>query len=163
MWKDVEKAAISAVNDKKIIQLQYGLVFSFESGILFIKLPSGRRLAYYKAAVETDKRFNRPKLTYWGMDQVKKVWTKVDTYGGKLVENVIQAIARDCLAEALIRVDAAGYRIVSHGHDEIVTEVPIGQGSLEELNRIMGQPISWAEGLPVPADGFSGFYYKKDD
>ena len=163
LWKDVEKAAISAVRDKKIVQLQYGLVFSFESGILFIKLPSGRRLAYYKAAVETDKRFNRPKLTYWGMDQVKKVWTKIDTYSGKLVENLVQAIARDCLAEALIRVDAAGYRIASHVHDEIVCDVHIGQGSLEELNEIMGQPISWAPGLPVPADGFSGFYYKKDD
>ena len=465
LWKDVEKAAISAVKDKKVVQLQYGVKFSFESGILFIKLPSGRRLAYCKAAIENDTRFNRPKLTYWGMDQVKKVWSKVDTYGGKLVENClagdtlvltingwigikgvhkddllwdgiewvnhsgvvcngiqqtiklddigvtpghrvlteggwvvassceglnrsevslpdsnilcrfgrkeiimecplrlwkriyhacyrvredetevmwlqawgtdsrvtqnsqhvkssgvlgmeinggqmqttnasslaqlrskrdqsllsmgnkfrsflggygpdvqrrvnsgqegqqrrlftgelpldnteetmseqkgkrvckyslglcdvsrggrtvrdrndnsalpskkrvsgkpfvlsagreeqvydiinagprnrftvlgsngpfivhncIQAIARDCLAEALIRVDAAGYRIAAHVHDEIVCDVPLGWGSLEELNDIMGQPIKWAPGLPVPADGFSGFYYKKDD
>jgi len=163
LWKDVEKAAISAVKDRKVVQLQYGVTFSFESGILFIKLPSGRRLAYCKAAIENDTRFNRPKLTYWGMDQVKKVWSKVDTYGGKLVENVIQAIARDCLAEALIRVDAAGYRIAAHVHDEIVCDVPVGWGSLKELNEIMGQPIKWAPDLPTPADGFSGMYYKKDD
>ncbi len=155
-WYDVEKAAIIAVQDKTTVPLHHGLVFRYESGILFIKLPSGRRLAYVRA------RFDKPALTYEGAEQGTKQWSRVNTYGGKLVENIVQATARDCLAEAMLNVDAAGYRVVMHVHDEAVMEMPHGQGSLEEACEIMGRPIKWAPGLPMRADGFEASYYKKD-
>jgi len=162
-WYDVERAAIEAVRDKTAVHLHHGLVFSYESGIMFIRLPSGRRLAYVRPRIEIDERFNKPVLTYEGMDQTTKQWARLNTYGGKLVENIVQATARDCLAEAMLRVDAAGYRIVMHVHDEVVLEVPHGSsGSLEEVCEIMGQPIKWAPGLPLRADGFEADYYKKD-
>jgi len=98
------------------------------------------------------------------MDQVKKTWGRVPTYGGKLTENIVQAIARDCLAESLMQVDAAGYEIVMHVHDELVVEVPIGEQeeTLEEICRIMGRELSWAKGLPLRADGYITPYYKKE-
>ena len=89
-------------------------------------------------------------------------WGRIETYGPKLVENIVQATARDCLAEALLRLDQAGYKIVMHVHDEAVLEMPEGAGSLEEACEIMAQPLEWAPGLPLPADGFETEYYKKD-
>ncbi|MEW5952655.1 MAG: DNA polymerase [Bacillota bacterium] len=163
LWWDVEKAAFTAVREKQTVQMQYGLTFSYESGIMFIRLPSGRRLAYVRPKLENDDRFNKPKLTYEGTDQKTKQWGRTDTYGPKLVENIIQAISRDCLAEALLRVAAAGYKAVMHVHDEAVLEEPYGRGSLEDVCKIMSQPIKWAPGLPLGADGFEGVYYKKDD
>lgn len=160
LWRDVEDAAITAVKEKKPVQLQYSLTFIYESGCLFIQLPSGRRLAYIRPRVETDPRFNKDMLTYEGYEQGK--WGRLKTYGGKLVENIIQATARDCLAEAMLRLDAAGYKIVMHVHDEVVLEMPEGEGSLEEACEIMGQPLNWAPGLPLPADGFETNYYMKD-
>jgi DNA polymerase len=99
-------------------------------------------------------------LTYEGYEQGK--WGRLKTYGGKLVENIIQATARDCLAEAMLRLDAAGYKIVMHVHDEVVLEVPAGKGSLEEIEELMSRPISWAPGLPMKTDGFETDYYMKD-
>lgn len=162
-WRDAEKAAIEAVNEKKQVTLQHGLAFSYESGMMFIRLPSGRRLTYVRPRVEIDGRFNQPKLTYEGMDQVKKQWMRMPTYGGRLVENIVQATARDCLAEAMLRLDAEGYKIVMHVHDEVVLDVPHGFSTLEKACEITGQPIKWAPGLPMRADGFETDYYKKDD
>ena len=96
------------------------------------------------------------------MEQTTKSWTKIDTYGPKIVENVVQAIARDCLAEAMFNVTEAGYDIVMHVHDEIIMDVPEGFGSLEEVNEIFARPISWAQGLPLRADGYECSYYQKD-
>ena len=93
--------------------MQYGLTFSVESGILFIRLPSGRRLAYCKPRIEHDERFNKPKLTY-GRGAGTKQWGRINTYGPKLVGKLTQATARDCLAEAMLRPDAAGYKVVMH-------------------------------------------------
>lgn len=162
-WYDVERAALEAVREKKAVSLQHGLTFSYESGIMFIRLPSGRRLAYVRPRIENDPRFDKPVLTYEGTDQKTKQWGRLNTYGGKLVENIVQATARDCLAEAMLRLDEAGYRIVMHVHDEVVLEVPEGTGSLEEACEITGQAIPWAPGLPMRADGFETYYYKKDD
>lgn len=161
-WYTVGDAAIEAVSENKTVQLPHGIAFSLESGIFFAKLPSGRRLAYVRPRIEEDTRFNKPKLTYEGMDQVKKQWVRVSTYGGKLVENLTQAIARDCLAEALLRLDDAGYKIPMHVHDEVVLDVPHGSSTLEKACEITGQPIKWAPGLPMRADGFVTDYYKKD-
>ncbi|MBZ5212946.1 DNA polymerase [Bacillus paralicheniformis] len=160
-WYDVEAAAIKAVNEKTIVKLQHGLCFSCESGILFIQLPSGRRLAYANPKLEIDKRFGKKALTYEGKTTTGK-WGRLNTYGGKLVENIVQAAARDCLAVALMRLDEAGHKTVMHVHDEAVLDAPKGRDELEQVEAIMGRPISWAEGLPLTADGFVTNYYKKD-
>jgi len=96
------------------------------------------------------------------MDQIKKKWEKQRTYGGRLVENLVQAIARDCLAESLMRLDAEEYDIVMHVHDEVVLDVPIGTGSVDHVTEIMSRPIDWAPGLPLKAAGFECSFYQKD-
>ena len=105
-------------------------------------------------------RFGEPSLAYWGMDQQTKRWGETETYGGKLVENCVQAIARDCLAEAIERLEAAGYPVVFHVHDEVVIEAD--HGSLEEVVKIMSQPPAWAPDLPLNADGWTNPFFKKD-
>lgn len=158
LWHRVNRAAITAVQEKRSIKIDK-LEFIPEPGLLFIKLPSGRKLAYVRPQIRPGK-FGNDALSYEAYENGK--WGRTDTFGGKLVENIVQAIARDCLAEALLRVDAAGYRTVFHVHDEIVCDMPIGKGSVDELSEIMGQPIGWAPGLPLAADGFECDYYQKD-
>lgn len=159
-WYDVEEAAVQAVKERETQRVGV-LKFKVENGILFITLPSGRRLAYIRPRIEKDLRFDKDGLTYEGLG-LNKQWCRQKTYGGRLVENIVQGTARDCLAEAMLRIDAKGYNIVGHVHDEIITEVPEGQGSLEELCSIMGQGIPWASGLPLKADGFETRFYKKE-
>lgn len=160
LWWDVEEAAIRAVKDRTAVNMRYGLKFYYKSGVLFIRLPSGRSLVYVRPRIELDERFNKDKLTYEGVELGK--WCRIDTYGGKITENIVQAIARDCLAESLLRLDAAGYKIAFHVHDEVVLDVPYGFGSLKEVEAIMSQPIDWAPGLPLQAEGFESDYYMKD-
>jgi len=157
-WDTVDNAALEAVETGAPVTISHGIRFHVQHDILWITLPSGRKLAYYRPHIATN-RFGSPALKYWGMD---KIWTVQDTYGGKLVENIVQAIARDCLADAMLRLDAAGYKIVMHVHDEVVMEMPTGKGSLEEVNSIMGQAIPWAKGLPLTADSYETSFYKKD-
>lgn len=160
LWWAVEKAAIKAVRDKTPVEMRYGLEFQYKSGVLFVRLPSGRSLAYVRPKIELEERFNKEGVTYEGVNLGK--WCRIRTYGGRGVENIVQGIARDCLAEALLRLDKAGYKIAFHVHDEAVLDVPHGFGSLEEVNAIMGQPIAWAPGLPMRAEGFEADHYKKD-
>lgn len=162
LWRDAEEAAVKAIKWKTSVSLQHGIKLLYKSGMLLIRLPSGRSLAYARPRVEADIRFGKDKITFEGLDQTSKSWGRIDTYGGKIAENLTQAIARDCLAEAMLRLDRAGYKIVAHIHDEVVLDVPKGEGSLEEVNKIMSQPIDWAAGLPLNADGFEAEYYKKD-
>lgn len=158
-WKAVEKAALDAVRDKPST-LPHGLSFIKQSGILFIGLPSGRRLAYVKPKIGTN-RFGSPSLTYMGMNQTKKTWERLETFGGKLVENIVQAFARDCLAESITRLEDAGFEVNFHVHDEVVLDVEIGKSSAEEVAEIMGQLIDWAPDLPLRAEAYEGaFYYK---
>lgn len=154
-WADVEAAARETIKGKTSTISPQGVKFIYEPGVLFIELASGRRLAYPNPRVEPDG-----KITFDGVDNGK--WGRVDTYGGKLVENIVQATARDCLAEGLLRLHAAGYKIAFHVHDEVVLDVPIGQGSVEEVNAILSQPLPWAPDLPLRADGFECMYYQKD-
>ena len=130
-------------------------------GHLIIQLPSGRDLVYQNARIQKN-RFGLDAIKYQGMDQTTKQWGWQETYGGKLTENIIQSIARDLLADALLRLDAAGYKIAMHVHDECVLEMPYGQGSTEEVDQIMGQPIPWAAGLPLKAESYETEFYKKD-
>ncbi len=167
LWNDLEQGiAIAIQHGKKTGLDRYGkylLNFNVEKNIAFIKLPSGRRLAYVKPELQPHKRFEgKNEITYMGVDQMTRKWTRLSTYGGKLVENVVQAIARDCLAESLKRLHAAGLKVVMHVHDEVVLEVPIGVSSAEQVAEIMGEPIEWAPGLPLRADAFETDYYRKD-
>jgi DNA polymerase len=132
LWSEVEKAAITVVKGNTFAYVQQGIKVSFERGILFITLPSGRRLSYVRPRLEKDKRFNKDMITYEGTQQETKQWGRLSTYGGKLTENIVQAIARDCLADSMLRLQDAGYNIVMHVHDEVVLDVPNGFGSLEE-------------------------------
>lgn len=160
-WWDCDKAAKKAINERTTVIMQYGLKFIYDPGVLFIELPSKRRLSYIRPKIEEGK-YGSDVITYEGMEQTSKQWKRQETYGPKLVENIVQATARDCLAEALFNVDKAGYKTVMHVHDEIVMDVPKGFGSVEEVNEIFGKPISWAPGLPLKADGYECNYYMKD-
>ncbi|RRK35214.1 hypothetical protein EBB54_06770 [Schaedlerella arabinosiphila] len=157
-WWDVDKAAVEAVT--KRAKTRAGRIgFEYRSGILFVTLPSGRKLAYVKPRMAVNK-FGREGLTYEGILENKK-WGRIETYGPKLVENIVQGTARDLLAEAMLRVERKGYPIVMHCHDEIIAEVPEGSGSVEEMCEVMVVRPSWAEGLPLRADGYECPFYQK--
>ncbi|ARF67242.1 hypothetical protein B7C51_04535 [Paenibacillus larvae subsp. pulvifaciens] len=162
LWYAAESAAVAAVREKRTILLAHGVQYRYKSGILFADLPSGRSLAYVNPRIKPDPNFDKDGLVFDGMDQVKKKWMSHRTYGGRLVENLVQAIARDCLAVSLMRLDAEGYQTVMHVHDEVVLDVPIGTGSVEHVTEIMGQPIDWAPGLPLTTAGFECEFYQKD-
>ena len=158
-WWAVDDAAITAVRDKKTSRV--GRVsFEYKSGILFVTLPSGRKLSYVKPRMMLNK-FGREGLTYEGIGESKK-WMRLETYGPKLVENIVQAASRDILAEAMLRLEKEGFDIVCHVHDEVVLEVPDGKSSVEEVNEIMAVNPVWTEGLPLKAAGFESPFYKKD-
>ena len=161
LWQETEQAAKYAITRKTtcILQKPYcRIVFSYDRGYLFIELPSGRRLAYYGASVDNGR------LSFWGMDQTKKAWCRQDTYGGSLVENITQAVARDCLCDAMWRIHKAGHPVLMHVHDEIICEATDINATdvLEEMNRIMADPPKWAGELPLKGDGYVSKYYKKD-
>ncbi len=157
-WWDVDAAAIKAVTEKQKTKVGK-IIFEYRSGILFITLPSGRKLSYVKPRMAVNK-FGRDGLTYEGISENKK-WSRIETYGPKLVENIVQGTARDLLAEAMLRVEKKGYPIVMHCHDEIMAEVPEGTGSVDEMCEIMAVQPQWAEGLPLRADGYSCSFYQK--
>ena len=157
-WWDVDAAAIKAVTEKQKTKVGK-IIFEYKSGILFITLPSGRKLSYVKPRMAVNK-FGRDGLTYEGISENKK-WSRIETYGPKLVENIVQGTARDLLAEAMLRVEKKGYPIVMHCHDEIIAEVPEGIGSVEEMCEIMAVQPKWAEGLPLRADGYQCSFYQK--
>jgi len=158
-WWAVDEAAVTAVRDKKPSKV--GRVsFEYKSGILFVTLPSGRKLSYVKPRMMLNK-FGREGLTYEGIGESKK-WIRLETYGPKLVENIVQAASRDILAEAMLRLEKEGFDIVCHVHDEVVLEVPDGKSSVEEVNEIMAVNPVWTEGLPLKAAGFESPFYKKD-
>ena len=157
-WWDVDKAAVEAVT-KRTGTRAGRIGFEYRSGILFVMLPSGRKLAYVKPRMAVNK-FGRAGLTYEGILENKK-WGRIETYGPKLVENIVQGTARDLLAEAMLRVERKGYPIVMHCHDEIIAEVPEGSGSVEEMCEVMAVCPSWAAGLPLRADGYECPFYQK--
>ncbi len=159
LWTEVGNTAMKAIKEKTIVSLGK-LVFMYERGILFIRLPSGRRLSYIKPRIGTN-RFGGDSITYMGVGTSKK-WERLETFGGKLVENIVQAIARDLLASAMMNVANAGYDIVFHVHDEIIAEVPDGQGSVDEMCKLMSINPDWADGIPLSADGYECEYYRKD-
>lgn len=166
LWYSIEQAAVDTAASFRTNAVR-GLVFSYEydpiSGLEFmtVTLPSKRKL-YYPFPIIAENNFGKPAVHYMGQDGNSKRWGRLSTYGGKLTENIVQAIARDCLAVALERLDNAGYKTVMHIHDEAVIDCPADRADLEAVRGIMSRPIEWAQGLLLDADGFVSDYYKKD-
>ena len=169
LWRKVEDAALCAlrVGRCELTLPDCELQFTYEGDdpadqrFLTILLPSGRKLFYARPTTGIN-RFGNTALCYMGLNQVTRKWELTETYGGKLVENIVQAVARDCLAVNIERLEAAGYPIVFHVHDEIVAEVAAERADLSAICEIMSRPIPWAPGLPLRADGWVGNYYTKD-
>ena len=157
-WWDVDRAATTCVRDRVTAET-HGIRFLYQSGMMFIVLPSGRRLVYVKPKMGVN-RYGSESVTYEGVGEQKK-WLRLESYGPKFVENIVQATARDILVEAMRRLEAAGYQIVMHVHDEAVIEAPVDT-SLEDICAIMGQTPAWAEGLLLRADGYVCDFYQKD-
>lgn len=162
-WYDTENAVKEAIADRSTVQINKYLKAIYQSGILFIELPSGRRLAYVKPKVVDDARFpGASKITFQAVNETTWQWDEQDTYGGKLVENIVQAVARDCLAHAMLTLDSMDYQIVMHVHDEVVIEIDEDSNELKTVCELMSQEIPWAPGLPLRADGYECQYYQKD-
>lgn len=157
LWWDIDSVVKRVVKTRTKEEYK-SLVISYEKGILFIELPSKRRLAYPKAKIGMN-RFGGESIVYEGI-VVGNKWDKIESYGGKFVENIVQAIARDILAEAMMRLEKKGFNIVMHIHDEVVIESD--SSSVKEINEIMSIVPSWAPGLILDADGFESEFYKKD-
>lgn len=169
-WKKVEGAALATLRTGRpnaAGRVQFSLQGSADGHVfLTAALPSGRSLYYAHPGIGAGK-FGEA-VTYWGVSQSKRRWELLDTWGGKFTENIVQATARDILAEAIERLEAAGYPVVFHIHDEVVIEAEdLGDAEsngaqLRDIARIMGAPVSWAPGLPLKAEGWTDYYFKKD-
>lgn len=166
LWYSLENAALSVMRTGQPGGVK-GLILARESDIsngldfLTVTLPSGRKLFYVKPFL-AENDFGKEALHYYGMNQESKKWEKISSYGGKLTENVVQAIARDCLAETLRRLENHNIIPVMHVHDEVVLDESELLVNLKFVTELMGQPIIWAPGLPLKADGFVTSYYMKD-
>lgn len=158
-WYEIDRAAKTVVKEHRMSTVGRVSLF-YRSGMLMIKLPSGRCLSYVRPRM-TINRFGSESIDYEGIGASKK-WCRIETYGAKLCENIVQAVARDILAEAMLRLERSGFDIVCHVHDEVVLEVPEGVSSVDEVNRIMAEQPEWASDLPLAAAGFESSFYKKD-
>lgn len=175
LWNDVEDAAASVIQDGGVRWVPVGdgvltflLEIADERTFLTIALPSGRKLYYAEPHIGVN-RFGRPAVCYWGVNQTTRKWQPLETYGGKLVENITQAVARDCLAEAVERLEASGYRVVFHVHDEIIIDDDSAPEDPEARADLLGAVVeemkvnpSWAPSLPLNADGWTDVFYKKE-
>ena len=161
LWKTYDRAAKAAIAQKRTVRLKHGVSFYFKDGILFARLPSGRPIAYWGARICEGEYGDE--VRYFGVDQEKHKWGLLKTYGGKLVENIVQATARDCLAEKLIEATDRGYKIVAHVHDEMIIDVPRSdKDAAEDIDGMMAEPIDWAPGLPLKGGTYECDYYQKD-
>jgi len=166
-WRDIEKQCIKACLRKntRIIfpaaNTESKLLITCENDFLTIKLPSGRKLYYYKPQIHHDNKFDSPKLTYMGVDSYTRKWVRQSTYGGKLTENIVQAACRDILAEAMLRLENMGYPIVLTVHDEIVSEVKKTKGTLNGFCDIMSHVPKWCPSMPINVEGWEGQRFRK--
>ena len=158
-WWDVERAAIGTVQDHQTRAVQK-LTFEYYSGALWIALPSGRKLCYLNPRVEPNN-MARLSLSFEGVG-LNNHWQRQETYGGKIVENCTQAIARDILAESMLRMQQAGLNIVAHVHDEAIVEVPEGTWTVEQISDLMSVNPDWCQDMPLKAAGYlaPNYYYK---
>lgn len=165
LWYSLENAALEVMRTGQAIGIK-GLIIAREvdfdnnQDFLTITLPSSRKLFYAKPFIQKNE-MGREALYYRGINQETKKWENIPTYGGKLAENIVQAIARDCLAESLKRLELAGYQTCMHVHDEVILDVPKDKADLKVVTDIMGAPIKWAPGLLLRAEGYASEFYKK--
>ncbi len=165
LWYAVEEASIQTMLTAQP-QAIYGLIFALESDLVYgqsfltVRLPSGRKLFYPKPFLK-ENQFGKMAILYYTVGQQTRKWEVTSTYGGKMTENIVQAIARDCLAETLRRIDARGLQVVFHVHDEVIVDAPV-ETTVEELCDLMAEPIAWAPGLILKGAGFESSYYMKD-
>lgn len=165
LWYALENAAVEVLETGepqmvKCVKLAREYDFIYGQDFFTIALPSGRKL-FYPEPILKENQFGQMQMHYMGINQTTKKWEVIPTYGGKLTENIVQAIARDCLTETLLRIKAKGWPIVFHVHDEVILDVPMSV-ELEEVIQTMTEEISWAKGLILNAAGFTGSYYMKD-
>lgn len=161
-WKRVERAAITAVHNRTTVTLG-NLTFRYERGTLWVHLPSGRAMAYNGAQYAESSRRQGKALSYMGVEQQTRRWTRIETFGGRLVENLVQAVARDILRDKMLALDAAGLDIRAHVHDEVILSVPKSiTDACDIVSRIMGEELSWTAGLPLNAESYECDYYQKD-
>lgn len=166
LWYKMNSAAVEAISTgssvgvgRLLVSCEYDAVHEVE--YLTVLLPSGRKLYYNSPQIGVNK-WGGPSISYMGMDQTTKKWKRIETYGGKLVENCVQAVARDCLAQAIENLEKEGLPVVFHIHDEVVIDCRADTATLDDVVNIMSRPIPWAPGLPLNADGWVGGFFKKD-
>lgn len=163
LWYETQKAAMEVIRKGSYRSVAEGRIKLFmHSGILWVELPSGRRLAYCKPRLEPHEVFKGDKIVYQERDSSGKNWIDRDTYGGRLVENIVQATARDCLAYSMLSLKKHDYKMVMHVHDEVIIEIDKDSKDLDKACEIMGEEIPWAPGLPLRADGYECNFYMKD-
>lgn len=166
LWYKMNSAAVGAISTgssvgvgRLLVSCEYDA--AHEVKYLTVLLPSGRKL-YYNSPQIGENKWGGPSISYMGMDQTTKKWKRIETYGGKLVENCVQAVARDCLAQAIENLEKEGLPVVFHIHDEVVIDCRADTATLDDVVNIMSRPIPWAPGLPLNADGWVGGFFKKD-
>lgn len=165
LWYAVEQAALATMQTAQPQAIR-GLIFALEGDLVYgqcfltVQLPSGRKLFYPRPFLQ-DNRFGKLALHYYTVGQQTRKWEIDSTYGGKMTENIVQAIARDCLAETLRRIDARGLQVVFHVHDEVIIDAP-QETTVGEICDLMAEPIDWAPGLILKGAGFECDYYMKD-
>lgn len=166
LWYKMNSAAVEAISTgcsvgvgRLLVSCEYDAAHEVE--YLTVLLPSWRKL-YYNSPQIGENKWGGPSISYMGMDQTTKKWKRIETYGGKLVENCVQAVARDCLAQAIENLEKEGLPVVFHIHDEVVIDCRADTATLDDVVNIMSQPIPWAPGLPLNADGWVGGFFKKD-
>lgn len=165
LWYAVEQAALTTMQTAQP-QGIYGLIFRYEGDLVYgqsfltVQLPSGRKLFYPKPFLQ-ENQFGKMAIHYYTVGQQTRKWEVASTYGGKMTENIVQAIARDCLAETLKRIDRMGLQVVFHVHDEVIIDAPVSI-TVDEICDLMAEPIPWAPGLILKGAGFESDYYMKD-
>lgn len=165
LWYAVEQASLTVMQTAQP-QAIYGLIFALEGDMVYgqcfltIRLPSGRKLYYPKPFLQENK-FGKMAIHYYTVGQQTRKWEITSTYGGKMIENIVQAVARDCLAETLKRIDSMGLQVVFHVHDEVIIDAPM-ETTVDEICDLMAEPIPWAPGLILKGAGFENDYYMKD-
>jgi len=165
LWYAMDAAAVQVISQGGSVAVNNILLsreYDADLGVDFltVRLPSGRKL-YYNSPGLGVNQWGNPSITYMGINDKNK-WARIETYGGKLVENCVQAIARDCLAQAIEHLEENGYKVIFHIHDEVVIESDAETASLDDVVEIMSRPIPWAPDLPLGADGWIGTFFKKD-
>ena len=165
LWYAVEQAALTTMQTAQPQGIN-GLIFRYEGELMYgqsfltVQLPSGRKLFYPKPFLK-ENQFGKMAIHYYTVGQQTKKWEVASTYGGKMTENIVQAIARDCLAETLRRIEQLGLQVVFHVHDEVIIDAPM-EVTVEQICDLMAEPISWAPGLILKGAGFESSYYMKD-